>query len=27
VELFETDDRNHTIRMACDRVLAALGPG
>ncbi len=27
VELFEADDRDRTIRMACDRVLADLGTG
>ena len=27
VELFEADDRDRTIRMACDRLLADLGTG
>jgi hypothetical protein len=27
VELFEADDRDRTIRAACDRVLADLGTG
>ena len=27
VELFEADDRDRTIRTACDRVLADLGTG
>ena len=27
VELFEADDRDRTIRTACDRVLADLGAG
>jgi len=27
VELFEADDRDRTVRMACDRLLADLGTG